>query len=531
MIDARSKRDKVFVSYSHKDKKWLEQLQVHLKPLIREGKVDLWDDTRIAPGSKWREEIEKALGSAKVAVLLVSANFLASDFIAEHELPVLAKAAETEGTTILPVFIRPTNFTGNKLLSEFQAVNDPLNSLMEMKVAERDRFWGRLLDRIQVALGTTIGSTDQASSPMKIAEQPVIVPDPIPAIGTFINREKDIKKIREFLVNDTCKLAIVQGLSGVGKTALAARFVQANQREEMPVCWINCKANQASPDILFAKLHTFFEGHGEQGLHGIWNDPQLDLEIKINKLVHIMETTPSLFIFDEFQNWWNAGQMTHAAWRQILVGILNAAHQGKIILISDQRVLLDPQAFRIPVGSIIEHTLLGLEKAHATRLISKIGFRMKDRQLLSRIVDHCDGNPQMLQIFCYLVNSLHRDPGDLLVSGEIRTKFSELLQAATINLSEESRSVLELLSILRIPMEREQIKVLGLRFDEAVGPLLDRFLVKEDVHTQELHISTAVREFITGQLNPARRDELHRQAAELYRKQRLNLIRSPREPV
>jgi hypothetical protein len=90
-----------FISYSQKDKKWLERLKTHLKPRIRNGKVDVWNDQRIQAGKEWRKEIDEALARAKVAVLMVSPHFLASDFIAENELPPLLEAAKRGSVKIL----------------------------------------------------------------------------------------------------------------------------------------------------------------------------------------------------------------------------------------------------------------------------------------------------------------------------------------------------------------------------------------------------------------------------------------------
>lgn len=83
---ATKKSRNVFVSYSHKDSAHLERLRVHLKPLEKLGVVDVWDDTKIKVGNDWKKEIDAALHQAAIAVLIVSADFLASDFIVDNEL-------------------------------------------------------------------------------------------------------------------------------------------------------------------------------------------------------------------------------------------------------------------------------------------------------------------------------------------------------------------------------------------------------------------------------------------------------------
>lgn len=66
----------IFISYSHEDSKYLKRLNVHLKPLERQGLVELWDDTKIKVGDKWEEEILKALNRSAIAILIISADFL-----------------------------------------------------------------------------------------------------------------------------------------------------------------------------------------------------------------------------------------------------------------------------------------------------------------------------------------------------------------------------------------------------------------------------------------------------------------------
>jgi hypothetical protein len=129
---------KVFISYSHKNAEWLERLRVHLKPIEREGIIDLWDDTKIAAGVQWKEAIMDALETARVAVLLVSADFLASDFIAEHELPTLLSQAKASGTTIIPIILSPSLFTSTSL-GMFQSINAPDHPISDMAFSKQEQ--------------------------------------------------------------------------------------------------------------------------------------------------------------------------------------------------------------------------------------------------------------------------------------------------------------------------------------------------------------------------------------------------------
>lgn len=147
-----SKKPTVFVSYSHVDAEYLKRFSVHVKPLERKGLVDIWVDTKIKAGDKWQDEIEQALSKSAIAILFISADFLASDFIVDNELPPLLEAAENKGTRILPIIIKPCRFSREPHLSKFQALNSPDNPILLMPEIEREVLWDKLSYEIEVEI-------------------------------------------------------------------------------------------------------------------------------------------------------------------------------------------------------------------------------------------------------------------------------------------------------------------------------------------------------------------------------------------
>jgi len=123
-----------------------------LSPLIRDGSLKEWDDTLIKTGAVWKEEIEKALASAKVAVLLVSANFLASDFIAKNELPTLLAAARDEGLKICWVYISSALYQRTEI-ANFQAAHDVNRPLDRMPRDERQAALSKIAFEIEQLVG------------------------------------------------------------------------------------------------------------------------------------------------------------------------------------------------------------------------------------------------------------------------------------------------------------------------------------------------------------------------------------------
>lgn len=135
-----STRTSVFISYSHADSQWLRLLNTHLKPLTRDQKLEIWSDQKIRKGERWRDRIRRQMAMARVGIFLVSADFLASDFIHAEELPPLLKAANQEGATLLTIIVRPCGGAfQDSPLSQLQAMNGPQTPLSGLTRTQREQ--------------------------------------------------------------------------------------------------------------------------------------------------------------------------------------------------------------------------------------------------------------------------------------------------------------------------------------------------------------------------------------------------------
>ena len=143
-----NKKNKIFISYSHADSAYFDRLITHLKVLKNyNGEFEEWSDRKILAGQKWKEEISKALEKANIAILLVSTDFLASDFIQRNELTPILKKAE-EDTTILCLLVEPSLFKKTEL-GDFQAINNPETTLSELDKSAQERMYLKLVEEIE----------------------------------------------------------------------------------------------------------------------------------------------------------------------------------------------------------------------------------------------------------------------------------------------------------------------------------------------------------------------------------------------
>lgn len=277
-----------------------------MKPLQRSGLVDLWDDTRIQAGDFWRSEIQKALNEADVAILLFSADFLASDFIASVELPNLLIAEQRRGLCILAVLLKPCQMH-DTIFAELQMINPVDNPLIRMSEAEQESVWVKLAERVKACLGKTPVRTAEAE-PSRVKHVWFM---PVERNPFFTGRDQIIDQLRKVL--STLGKAAICGMGGMGKSQVAAEYAYRYRDQYDHVFWLRAATEQEllAAYVEAARLLALHDSREEDQMravhaaqswfeqHGNWllildnaDQPELLLKYRIrNVRGHLLVTT------------------------------------------------------------------------------------------------------------------------------------------------------------------------------------------------------------------------------------------------
>jgi len=142
---------RIFISSSHTDRRSLEELLVHLGPLIREGIVYVWTDARIQPGDRREETMTEALAWARIAIVLISPYYLNDPALLDHELPLMVHAARAQRLGIVSVILSPCAFDETELKA-YQTVNPPTRPLSHMGPGKRHEVWMKTVQAVRLTI-------------------------------------------------------------------------------------------------------------------------------------------------------------------------------------------------------------------------------------------------------------------------------------------------------------------------------------------------------------------------------------------
>jgi len=210
-------RPTVFVSYSHEDEGWKDRVVQHLKVLEPEGVLEVWHDRSIGAGADWQQELESAMERAAVAVLLVSADFLSSEFILEIEVPYLLERRTAGALTIIPVIARHCAWNEVAWLSGIQC--RPKDGIPLARPKDReyevDEALAALASEIRKILGL---SRRPPRNHLDIGRLPI-------TSENFVGREPELARLDAAWEDPRTHVLTFVAFGGVGKSTLVARWL------------------------------------------------------------------------------------------------------------------------------------------------------------------------------------------------------------------------------------------------------------------------------------------------------------------
>jgi tetratricopeptide (TPR) repeat protein len=398
MIDEPARPLNVFYSYAHKDAKLRDELGKHLFPLKRQGLIVDWYDRDISAGKEWEQEIDDHLNSADIILILISSDFLASEYCYGIELKRAIERHDAGEARVIPILLKPVDWQGSSF-HKLQAL--PKKAKAVTKWTNQAEAFAEIAKgirevvpelRAQLSLTSTtasdsfLGEIHAATSsppdifpqdPMQVSEYEPVWYVPFRRNPLFTGRKEILERLRHaFTANGqaTPTMLVLSGMGGIGKTQTALEYAYLYKDDYLTVLW----AKADSPEILNTDFASFagllnLPGEREQDQKYAVDAVKRWLEVHTNWLL-ILDNVEDLDMINDYLPPAPQGHILLTSYRQVAGGMAFRLEIDKMTPEEGILFLLNRTGFLVPGASI--------DKASET-----------DRQIASIIVDEMDGLP------------------------------------------------------------------------------------------------------------------------------------------
>ncbi len=373
---------RVFISYSHLDDEWKLLVVKHLKVLEKQHILDVWDDTRIGCGDDWRKEIEQAINTAQVGILLISKNFLTSDFILDEEIPRLLLRRQNEGIKIFPIIVSPCVWDEINWLKKMNCRpkdGKPLSGGTQHQIdSDLTSFTKEVLAILKEvnAQQDNFGATLKFSPPhpTKISLSKLPVTD-----LTLFGREKELALLDEAWNSRNANILSLVAWGGVGKSALVNKWLDTMRKEnyrgaELVFGWSfysqgATEGKQTSADEFIASALEWFGDSGSTK-GSPWQKGE-----RLTELISEQRTLLILDGLEPLQNPVESGRIQDPA-LSTLLRELKHSHDGLVVITT-----------RFPVDGFqtttsgIQHNLEQLSAEAGAAYLKYLGVKGSDSEL------------------------------------------------------------------------------------------------------------------------------------------------------
>jgi len=232
----------IFISYSHKDERYREELVAHLSNLKRQDIIAAWYDREISPGADWASEIDTNLNNAQIILLLISSDFMNSEYCNGIEMKQALERHEAREALVIPIILRPVDWE-DAPFANLQV--RPTYARPVSKWDDHDEAYLDIVQGIRMAINELKPASEKRPDDDLSLVRQSNFHVPFLRNPYFTGREDILTRLHNRLISSMTPLPqVISGLGGIGKTQTAVEYAYSYSDDYQYVFWVKADSSE-----------------------------------------------------------------------------------------------------------------------------------------------------------------------------------------------------------------------------------------------------------------------------------------------